>query len=122
MTNRTAIKLATMASVLVAPAVALANPRPLATHGHARQRAASEPILAEQLHAAQQQIAQLQAQLNALAAKVDAQATTGNPQVQTQLAAVQADTAAASAKADTALVQAKVATDKAANPPLPAAL
>ena len=122
MTNRTAIKLATMASVLVAPAVALANPRPLATHGHARQRAASEPSLSEQLRAAQQQIAQLQAQLNALAAKVDAQATTGNPQVQTQLAAVQADTAAASAKADTALVQAKVATDKAANPPLPAAL
>lgn len=124
MTNRTAIKLATMASVLVAPAVALANPGPRATHGHARQRAASETGLAEQLRAAQQQIAQLQAQLNVLAAKVDAQATTGNTQVQTQLAAVQADTAAASAKADTALVQAKLATDKvgsdrAAKPPLP---
>ena len=119
MTNRTAIKLATMASVLVAPAVALANPGPLATQGHARQRAASEPSLSEQLRAAQQQIAQLQAQLNALAAKVDAQGTNGNPQVQTQLAAAQADSAAASAKADAALVQAKVATEKAAKPPLP---
>ena len=115
MTNRTAIALVLLTSALVAPGIALARPAPNARHG-----GASEPSLSEQLRAAQQQIAQLQAQLNALAAKVDAQAT--GPQVQTQLAAVQADTAAASAKADTALVQAKVATEKAANPPLPAAL
>ena len=117
MTNRTATALILLTSALVAPGIALARPAP-----HVRHGAASEPSVSEQLRAAQQQIAQLQAQLNALAAKVDAQATAGNPQVQTELAAVQADTAAASAKADTALVQAKAAIDKAANPPLPAAL
>lgn len=114
MTNRTAIAMGLLASALVAPGVALARPV-----SHAAS-AAKEPSLAEQLRAAQQQIAQLQAQLNALSAKVDAQANA--PQVQTQLAAVQADTAAASAKADTALAQAKAATEKAAKPPLPDAL
>ena len=119
MTIRTAIALASLTTALVAPGVALAGSGPRASHAPARQRAANEPGLAEQLRAAQQQITQLQAQLNALAAKVDAQGTTGNPQIQTQLAAAQADTAAASAKADAALVQAKVATEKAAKPPLP---
>ncbi len=115
---RNTVALAMLTSALIAPGIALARPTPHTKPSAAQ--AASEPSLSTQLRAAQQQIALLQAQLNALAAKVDAQAT--GSQVQTQLASVQADTAAASAKADTALVQAKAANDKASNPPLPAAL
>jgi hypothetical protein len=120
MTNRSGIALVLLTSALVAPSVAMARP---ASHAAPHP---NEPSLAEQLRAAQQQIAQLQARLDALAAKVDAQAAMAPAPVQTQLAQAQADAAAASAKADTALVQARAANEaagvRAANPPLPAAL
>lgn len=118
MTNRTAIALALLSTALVAPGIAMARPAHHATAG------AREPSLAEQLRAAQKQIAQLQAQLTALSVKVEAQAVATNApvQVQVQLAQAQADAATASTKADTALVLAKAANEKAAKPVIPATL
>ena len=80
------------------PGAALAK-----TAHHARHKAAAEPVegqltTAEQLTMAQQQIAQLQAQLNALASKIEGQSAAA-PQVAQATAAAQtkADQAAATA-------------------------
>ncbi len=120
------MNLATITSMLLTPGVVMAGLAPVSLRDRIRQGVAQGPSLAEQLRAAQQQIAQLQAQLNALSTKVDAQAATATAPVQAQLAQAQADAAAASAKADSALVQTMAANDaagaRAANPPSPTAL
>ena len=116
MINCRGLAIALLTCAPISPGVALARSVAPA------KSAASEPSLAEQLHQAQQQIAQLQTQLNALAARIDAKASAGAPPVQAQLALAQAEASATSTKADAALVQARAANDKAAKPLLPPAL
>jgi len=112
---------AAMAAALAVPAAAQAKAH---AKPHHRAAASKDADLVAELRIAEQQIAQLTAQVNTLQGKTDAaasqQVATAQVAAQSQIAVEQAT--AASAKADTALAHADAAQKAAAHPAVPEAV